>query len=41
MTLFSQLGTGVHFSGDESGMQWKDYLFELRDAVENGDGAKA
>ena len=34
MTLFSELGTGVHFSGDESGMQWEDYLFELQNAVE-------
>ena len=28
MTLFSGLGTGVHFSGDETGLQWEDYLFE-------------
>ena len=34
MTLFSRLGTDVHFSGDESGMQWEDYLFELQNAVE-------
>ena len=34
MTLFSGLGTDVHFSGDESGMQWEDYLFELQNAVE-------
>ena len=30
MTLFSGLGTDVHFSGDETGLQWEDYLFELR-----------
>ena len=24
----------MHFSGDESGMQWEDYLFELQNAVE-------
>ena len=34
MTLFSEDGIGVHFSGDESGMQWEDYLFELHNAVE-------
>ena len=34
MTLFCGLGTDVHFSGDESGMQWEDYLFELQNAVE-------
>ena len=34
MTLFSGIGTDVHFSGDESGMQWEDYLFELQNAVE-------
>ena len=34
MTLFSGLGTDAHFSADESGMQWEDYLFELRDVVE-------
>ena len=34
MTLFSVLGTDVHFSGDESGMQWEDYVFELQNAVE-------
>ena len=27
MTLFSGLGTDVHFSGDETGLQWEDYLF--------------
>ena len=27
-TLFSGLGTDVHFSGDETGLQWEDYLFE-------------
>ena len=39
MTLFSGLGTDVHFSGDETGLQWEDYLFELqkRSGVENGD----
>ena len=34
MTLFSGLGTDVHFSGDELGMEWEDYLFELQNAVE-------
>ena len=34
MTLFSGLGTDVHFSGDEKGMQWEDYFFELQNAVE-------
>ena len=34
MTLFSGLGTDVHFSGDETGLQWKDCLFELQTAVE-------
>ena len=34
MTLFSGLGTDVHFSGDETGLQWGDYLFELQNAVE-------
>ena len=34
MTLFSGLGTNVHFSGDESGMQWEDCCFELQNAVE-------
>ena len=34
MTLFSGLGTDVHFSGDETGLQWEDYLFELHNAVE-------
>ena len=34
MTLFSGLGTDVHFSGDEQGLQWGDYLFELKNAVE-------
>ena len=29
MTLFSGLGTDVHFSGEETGLQWEDYLFEL------------
>ena len=39
MTLFSGLGTDVHFSGDETGLQWEG--LSLRDAeccgVENGD----
>ena len=34
MTLFSGLGTDVHFTGDESGMQWEGYFFELQNAVE-------
>ena len=34
MTLFSGLRTDVHFSGDETGLQWEDYLFELQNAVE-------
>ena len=34
MTLLSGLGTDVHFSGDETGLQWEDYLFELQNAVE-------
>ena len=34
MTLFFGLGTDVHFFGDETGLQWKDYLFELQNAVE-------
>ena len=34
MTLFSGLGTDVHFSGDETGLQWEDYLFDLQNAVE-------
>ena len=34
MTLFSGLGTDVHFSGDETGLQWEDYLFEPQKAVE-------
>ena len=34
MTLFSGFGTDVHFSGDETGLQWEDYLFELQKAVE-------
>ena len=32
MALFSGLGTDVHFSGDETGLQWEDYLFELQNA---------
>ena len=27
-------GTDVHFSGDETGLQWEDCLFELQNAVE-------
>ena len=34
MTLFPGLGTDVHFSGDETGLQWEDCLFELQNAVE-------
>ena len=34
MTLFSGLGTDEHFSGEETGLQWEDYLFELQNAVE-------
>ena len=34
MSLFSGLGTDVHFSGDGTGLQWEDYLFELQNAVE-------
>ena len=34
MTLFSGLGSDVHFSGDETGLQWEDYLFGLQNAVE-------
>ena len=34
MTLFSGLGTDVHFCGDETGLQWEDYLFELQNDVE-------
>ena len=34
MTLFPGLGTDVHFSGDETGLQWEGYLFELQNAVE-------
>ena len=33
ITLFSGLGTDVHFSGDETGVQWEDYLFEFQNAV--------
>ena len=32
LSLFSGLGTDVHFSGNETGLQWKD--FELQNAVE-------
>ena len=34
MTLFSGLGTDVHFSGDKTGLHWEDYLFEMQNAVE-------
>ena len=34
MTLFSGLGTDVHLSGDETGLQREDYLFVLHNAVE-------
>ena len=34
MTLFSGVGTDVHSSGEETGMQWRQYLFELQNAVE-------
>ena len=34
MTLFSGPGTDVHFSGDETGLQWEDYLFEMQNAME-------
>ena len=34
MTLFSGLGSDVHFSADETGLQWEDSLFELQNAVE-------
>ena len=34
MPLFSGLGTDVHFSGDETGLPWEDYLFKLQNAVE-------
>ena len=34
MTLFSGLGIDEHFSGDETGLLWEDYLFELQNAVE-------
>ena len=34
MSLFSGFGIDVHFSGDETGLQWADYLFELQNAVE-------
>ena len=33
MTLFSGLGTDVHVSGDETGLQWEDYLSEVQNAV--------
>ena len=34
MSLFSGLGADVHFSGDETGLQWEEYLLELQNAVE-------
>ena len=30
MTLFPGHGTDMHFTGDETGLQWEDYLFEMR-----------
>ena len=33
MALFSGLGTDVHSSGDGTGLQWEDYLFEMQTAV--------
>ena len=33
MTLFCGLGTDVHFSGDETRLQWEYYLFELQNTV--------
>ena len=36
MTLFSELGSKVDFTGEDSGMQWKDHLFELQNTVEWG-----
>ena len=33
MTLFSEPASEVHFTGEESGMQWEDYLFELQNTV--------
>ena len=32
-TLFSGLGSEEHFTGEEFGMQWQDYLFELQNAA--------
>ena len=39
MTLSSVLGTDVHFSGDESGIQWEDYFLRAAECngVENDD----
>ena len=34
MTLFSVLGTDVHCSRDDTGLQWEDYLFEMQNTVE-------
>ena len=34
MTLFSGLAIDVHFFGDETGLHWEDYLFELQIAME-------
>ena len=34
ITLFSGLGTDVHLSGDETGLQCEDYLFVLQKVVE-------
>ena len=33
-TLSSEFDSEVHFAGEESGMQWEGYLFELQNAVE-------
>ena len=32
--MFSGLGTDAHFSGDETGLQWEECLFELQNAAE-------
>ena len=34
MSLFSRLGTDVHFTGEESGMRWEKHIFELQTVVE-------
>ena len=33
MTLCSGLGGDAHLSGDETGLQWEDHLFDLQNAV--------